>query len=333
MITRRNNITLGILLSISITMMMMLTKFVWGDNTIDYYRSATLLIRLLLIWFMLLGFFSIKRYEKLIPNVWIRGLINIHVVTFVIALIMRSINEMGAHLNIGHLELSRRPFFWDIIEVMGWSYTYHWVLYTQQSIEEKKRAELEIERAQQRALEARLSSFREQLSPHFMFNSLNTLSAMTQDEAVQQFVNKLASVYRYLLTQKEQPTVTLHEELDFTEEYWYILKERFEEAIELRVEVSPEAHRTMIPPLTLQTLVENAIKHNKGTWIEPLVVSIRQEGDTIVVTNKIQPKLRPAESTKLGLKILTERYQLLFNKEVEIIKNDHFTVKLPLIKP
>ena len=144
-------------------------------------------------------------------------------------------------------------------------------------------------------------------------------------------------MYRYLLTNnkyKDEDLVLLKDELEFTNSYLYILKERFEDSLDIDINISQETLYMQIPPLALQVLIENATKHNVVSMDSPLSIYIYNVGqETLVVKNNLQPKLSSEDSLGIGLDNIKKRYQLLSDKEIEIIKTDtDFTVKIPLIK-
>ena len=330
----RNNIILGIILSIGTTIMVMLPRVAFAREN-DYFDIIAIntFVMLIATWFLNLALIDNRSLCRLIPNRWIRSVVIIVSAASIVFLLLEGFDIFINKPQIweSFIKIERRLRRLSFARVLLWSIIYHWILFSQRAIEAQKNAELEASRANQLALEAKMTSLREQLSPHFMFNSLNTLSSMTHDEVVQNFIDKLANVYRYLLTHKEQRIVSVKSELDFVEAYWHILKERFEEAIELHVSFLSDTSLLQIPPMTLQILIENAIKHNKTTKQNPLIITIREEGGYIVVSNKSQPKIKRLESFSVGLCNLSERYKLLFDKEIEITHGDEFIVKLPIM--
>ena len=190
---------------------------------------------------------------------------------------------------------------------------------------------LELEHLKQAKLQANLSSLKEQLSPHFLFNTFSTLSSLTKEQPVKDYVEEMANVYRYLLGYDKHDLATLQQELTFIDSYLYIIKIRLEEAIKINIDINQEALSHTIPPLTLQLLIENAIKHNITSASKPLVINIYTEGIELIVSNKLQPKISVQPSSGIGLKNIAQRYQLLFNKEIKIETNQElFTVKLPI---
>ncbi|MFY0252525.1 sensor histidine kinase [Chitinophaga sp. 30R24] len=198
---------------------------------------------------------------------------------------------------------------------------------------EKQRHIIEIAQLKQANLEASLSSLKEQLSPHFLFNTLNTLSTLTQEENAKVFISELANVYRYVLQYKEMNTATLKQELTFVESYLYIIKTRLENAIDININIDQDLLSSSIPPLTLQLLIENAVKHNIAATSRKLKINIFNEGKNyLVVQNNFQPRASILTSTGTGLNNVMQRYQLLFGKEMIIEKNTQiFTVKLPVV--
>jgi LytS/YehU family sensor histidine kinase len=198
---------------------------------------------------------------------------------------------------------------------------------------EKQKVRLEIEKLKKENLEVQLMALKQQISPHFLFNSLSTLQTIVTDESSIEFILKLSEVYRYLLSFNQNNLVSLKEELDFIQAYIYILKERFEKALLFSIAVEEKFLQMQIPPLVLQLVVENAIKHNVVSFGDPLVISISiEEEECIVVTNNLQLKSSVESTTKIGLENIKKRYYLLSKKEIEIrITADQFIVKLPLL--
>lgn len=214
--------------------------------------------------------------------------------------------------------------------VGGLIYFINYYLYV---LSQKQKSEIEIERLKQAQLAANLSSLKEQLSPHFLFNTLNTLSTLTQEKPVKNYIAELANVYRYVLQYKEIDKATLEQELAFIESYLYIIKTRFEDAIEINIHVDESLMQSKIPPLTLQLLIENAIKHNIASAAKHLKIEITNAGkEYLIVSNNFQPKNSVQNSTGIGLSNVMQRYQLLFNREIIIEETATlFTIKLPIV--
>lgn len=177
-------------------------------------------------------------------------------------------------------------------------------------------------------------TLKSQVNPHFLFNSLNTISALiqTQPEAAERFINNLSSVYRYILENGQKDQVSLKSELEFAIEYFNLYQVRDEEKIDLPVEAAG-AEQFKILPVSLQILIENAIKHNIATRENRLKIMIYIEGEAIVVKNNLQRKATQLKSMGVGLKNLSERTKIVSGRDVVINEtNSEFIVKLPLLK-
>ncbi|MDQ6843888.1 MAG: sensor histidine kinase [Bacteroidota bacterium] len=183
---------------------------------------------------------------------------------------------------------------------------------------------------------AEMSVLKNELEPHFIFNSLNTLSwlILNDPSTAHEFNSKLASVYKYFLINKDRELITLQGELEFIENYFFVLQVRHDNKLQLTTEISNHREGTiMILPYALQVLVENAIKHNEFTDVNPLNIRIILNGEYIQIKNNKKPKPYIVNSTGIGLRNLSSRYRLVCNKDILIETTDNeFTVKLPLIK-
>lgn len=192
----------------------------------------------------------------------------------------------------------------------------------------------ENDQLRQEQLQARYESLKQQLSPHFLFNSLTTLTGLIWEEpaTAAQFVEEMAVVYRYLLQHGEQPTVALHEEIDFLQSYFYLLQRRFGESLQLDIQLPNTITDRMLPPLALQLLVENAVKHNVLARRQPLQIAIEFVApDTLLVRNNRQPRLTAEPSSGIGLSNLISRIRILHHRKVTIEKSvDEFRVYVPL---
>ena len=191
----------------------------------------------------------------------------------------------------------------------------------------------QLERAK---AEAELEALKNQIDPHFIFNSLNTLSHLIEVKPIKakQFNDNLAEVYRYILQNKARDLVLLKEEMNFLQNYFALLKIRFENAV--RMEVAMDENKTdhyLIPPISLQILVENAIKHNEFSEQLPLTIEINLADDELVISNPVRRKTLRKPSSKIGLQNLRERYRLVTNKEIVVRETENdFIVMLPVLK-
>jgi two-component system, LytTR family, sensor kinase len=196
---------------------------------------------------------------------------------------------------------------------------------------------VEKERLLKENVQSQLESLKNQVNPHFLFNSLNTLSYLIPEDPAkaENFVQKLSKAYRYILEIRERELTTLAEELGFLEAYNCLLSERFGDNLQIKINVPTEAKHLQILPLSLQMLFENAIKHNVVSTQDPLHIEVFVEkGDRLVVKNNLQPKKQELPSTRIGLENIKSRYRLIAKKEVEVIvTQQHFIVVLPLVQP
>lgn len=177
-------------------------------------------------------------------------------------------------------------------------------------------------------------TLKNQLNPHMLFNSLNTLSTLIRESSdkAQDYLQELSRVLRYTLQDNDSHSVTLAEEMDFVHAYLYLLKMRYEENLNFGIRISSDALQKKLPPMAVQMLVENAVKHNEISRRHPLTVAISTSGDWITVENRIQPKLTGNTGTRIGLDNLAKRYRLLFKQEIVVKEeNSCFIVRLPLI--
>lgn len=185
-------------------------------------------------------------------------------------------------------------------------------------------------------LALQLEVLKSQLSPHYLFNSLNTISSlMYQDpDKAEQFIRKLAHTYQYILATQEQKLVPLSEEITFLQAYFFLLKARFEEAVHLSLELPRRALNSKIPPLTLQLLLENAVKHNAPTDEAPLHVRIYlSDKNHLAVSNNILAGGSRLASFRVGLENIRLRYQYYAQAAISVVKGEHFVVELPLLYP
>ena len=195
-------------------------------------------------------------------------------------------------------------------------------------------------RAKAAAEEAALARFRyhklkQQVNPHFLFNSLNILDCLIQEQTPQEasrYTHKLAEVYRYLIKNEDETTVRLRDEMAFVAQYVDLLKVRFPEGLEVDVDIPESAMSRSVVPCCVQLLLENATKHNAVRPDKPLRISIRVEGDGVVVSNNRVPRLTRPASTGLGLQYIRQQYHDLSGKRITVLDDEQsYTVILPLL--
>ncbi len=194
---------------------------------------------------------------------------------------------------------------------------------------------VQTEHLQKEFAQVRLQALRSQVNPHFLFNSLSVLSSLVHVNAVlsEQFIIQLSRAYRYILDQKELELVTLKNELEFLTAYFFLLQIRFEQKVQLIQEINIDSESYKLPPLTLQLLVENAVKHNKMSVSHPLIICVKTTGENLVVENNISVREQNETSTGIGLENIKSRYAIVTDKKINIEKkNDKFIATVPLLQ-
>jgi LytS/YehU family sensor histidine kinase len=202
-----------------------------------------------------------------------------------------------------------------------------------------REAAVRAERLEKETAVARLDSLRRQVDPHFLFNSLNALTSLVEENdppRAVRFIRQLSQVYRYVLDSESQELVPLTDELKFAESYLFLQKTRLGNALAVEMNIAPaEAASFFVPPLALQLLLENVLKHNTAFQSDPLRlrVSLDAAANTLTVRNTHRPRrLAPGESSGLGLKNLAARYAFLTSKPLQVgEEKDEFVVTLPLL--
>ena len=199
----------------------------------------------------------------------------------------------------------------------------------------KQVVEMENERLKNENLSWQYNTLVNQVNPHFLFNSLNSLSMLIREQKNNDavtYIGQMSDTYRYIIEEGKVEKTTVENELRFLEAYGYLLEIRYAGKLNVNVEVGEELFGCEIPPLSIQPLLENAVKHNTITSSRPMTITITAEDDHIVVSNPIYPKLQPEESTGIGLANLSSRYELIVGRKIEVINDGKtFTVKLPII--
>lgn len=205
------------------------------------------------------------------------------------------------------------------------------LLYRQQQIL------LENEHLRNENLQTQYNMLMGQISPHFFFNSLNSLAMLVREDDTEKalaYIDQLSYTFRYIIQNGQETKSTLDEELAFARAYGELFKVRYADKLFFDIDTDAQYGKWTLPALSLQPLIGNAVKHNTITRKQPFHVSIRTEGPVLVVSNRKNPKLEPEPSTGIGLKNLRSRWQLITGDDIEIIETDRdFTVRLPLQKP
>lgn len=203
-------------------------------------------------------------------------------------------------------------------------------------ISQRQAVVLENERLKNENLTTRYNMLVGQINPHFFFNSLNSLAMLVRErdgEKALTYIDQLSYTFRYIIQNGQSTLVPLSEELRFAEAYGYLFKIRYADKLFFDVDVADEYRSWLLPALSLQPLIGNAVKHNAITRNRPFHISIRTEGSVLVVSNPRIPKLEQEPSTGIGLRNLRSRWMLITGSDIEIIETEaEFTVRLPLRK-
>lgn len=237
------------------------------------------------------------------------------------------LNFMSGHL-FDYMLLLKCSFAVVVSMLYGWIYL---LISRQQAVV------MENERLKNENLTTRYNMLVGQINPHFFFNSLNSLAMLVRerhDDKALTYIDQLSYTFRYIIQNGQSTLITLDEELKFVEAYGYLFKIRYADKLFFDIDVDERYLRWRMPALSLQPLVGNAVKHNTITRSKPFHISVRTEGDRLVVSNPRIPKLEPEPSTGIGLENLRNRWRLITGCDIEIVATDtEFTVRLPLQKP
>lgn len=193
---------------------------------------------------------------------------------------------------------------------------------------------VQVEHYKAQSAQAQLENLKNQVNPHFLFNNMSVLSSLVykdQDKAVQ-FINQLSKVYRYLLDNVGHELRTLEEEMQFIRSYAYLLDIRYSPNLHFEIDIDPKQSGLLLPPMAIQLLIENAIKHNIVSSEQPLTIHIRTENGQLVVENNLQLRATREPSSGTGLKNICLRYSHFSDQEPKIIQTDQsFCVNIPLL--
>ncbi len=202
---------------------------------------------------------------------------------------------------------------------------------------EQQKIQLENERLRSENLQTQYNLLMGQISPHFFFNSLNSLSMLVREQNEEKalaYIDQLSYTFRYIIQNGQNTNTTLADEMEFTQAYGELFKVRYADKLFFDIDIDPKYNKWTLPALTMQPLIGNAVKHNTITRKQPFHISIRTEGSTLIVSNRKAPKLEQEPSTGIGLKNLRSRWQLITGHDIEIKETEtEFIVRLPLQKP
>jgi two-component system LytT family sensor kinase len=196
------------------------------------------------------------------------------------------------------------------------------------------KTQVESMRLERLQLELQFNSLKTQISPHYLFNCLNTVSSLLfKDTAMaEQFIRRMADTFRYVIDNQKEKLVTVSEEIEFVKAYYYLLQARYEQHLTLEINLPKNLFNTLIPPMTLQLLIENAVKHNKISKEQPLLIYISAQDNTQIIVSNSKTTSTKAESLQIGLNNIVNRYQFFTDGKVLVKNEARFSVTLPVIK-
>ena len=312
--------------------------FIYGDGVYSNYNALMAWLQAALLFFILWqgNVFVATKLDKLYP--WLHypikrfayGIIGALVFTSTVLFIVGiAINLM---FDIPFTSNQMLPLYiangiavFMFCFMVAWQFLLSW-----------QKLALQEEKMKNEVLAAKYESLKNQVNPHFLFNSLNSLSSLINEnrEMADRFVKQLSIVFRYVLETRTKEAVTVEEELEMLESFIFLEKIRFGDNLRIEIDIKAGNKSKMILPLVLQMLFENAIKHNAISNDEPLSIGLYDAGNFIVVENNLQPKsILRNQSIKVGLENIKSRYSLLSEKEVVIEKSESsFIVKIPLLE-
>lgn len=201
-------------------------------------------------------------------------------------------------------------------------------------IRRQQQVSVENEQLQAENIRNQYEVLKNQLNPHMLFNSLNTLQSLVRENQnkAQDYIQELSRVLRYTLQSNDSQSVSLREEMDFASAYIFLLKMRFENNLQFDIQINKSFETYHLPPMAIQVLIENAVKHNEISNRKPLTIHISTDIEGfLAVSNTIQPKWTATPGTGIGLVNLAKRYRLLFKQDIQITEDKEFTVRIPLI--
>jgi len=197
-----------------------------------------------------------------------------------------------------------------------------------------KNSVIQAEKLKAEMMVYKYESLRNQINPHFLFNSLNVLSDLVYDDQATavKFIRQLSDLFRYVLDSRDKELVPLRDEMEFIRSYIFLLQSRFEEKLEIIMDVKPDS-ADYIVPMTLQLLIENAVKHNEVSETYPLRITIRKNNDYLEVTNGLRLKNVGDDSKKTGLKNIVQQYAFFCDRHIEVLPSEEqFMVRIPILK-
>lgn len=308
----------------------------FGETTENHYLYVIILVMVFLIWESnRLLFQVLQASSHRLP-----GKINILILFFLISLLhVLVISVLTAYLIPNLLDIDIAENVSQLRLTLAFCFRINLFLHTINAIiyynTRFKDTVLEAEQLKTLTAESQFEALRNQIKPHFLFNSFNVLSGLVHQDPglASDFIQQLSRIYRYLLYHQQEDLVNLSTELDFLESYIFLLHIRYGDALKVQVDVGATyRERYLVPPATLQLLVENAVKHNKVSKKDNLTINIFEQDCFLVIYNNLQRKSRTEHHSGQGLQNIRLRYQHIAKKKIVVEQTEqYFIVRLPLI--
>jgi len=309
--------------------------FIVSNQTVAYHLTVSIisLVEIIVLWeFILLMGVVLEKKLPLLERTYIRIILQtiltygLSAVTGTLFFLLLSqlftVNYLPEMKAIVHLLYFMLIIVMNLI-YFGVIYVFNW-----------KNDLIKLANVQREQAIIKYDVLKNQMNPHFLFNALTSVNSLVHEhpDLATDFLQQLSKVYRYVLQTKEKETVSVSTELDFIRNYTALLKTRFEDAIDFTIRVSDEAKEKDIVPVTLQILIENAVKHNIASTAHPLKITITDSDSFLVVQNSINKKTHVETSNQQGMGNLKSLYQYLASMPIEIVERDEmYLVKIPLI--
>jgi two-component system LytT family sensor kinase len=309
--------------------------------------GTEVLIRFVLSFACILGFWLINFYFVDFSSKWNKQLDTNHR-SIAIRIIIATGCAIGLYLAIGFMDTSNlllsqirgelikspKAWFYLILRISLLNALIVLIKYVYDFTEEKRRIQHQNEILKRENALAMHEALKQQMSPHFLFNSLNTLKSLVKQDPEKSlhFLDELASIYKYMLMHSGKSEVTLREEINFSKSYLSLLKIRFGASLSIDINVPDQFLDSKMPFNTLQTLIENVVKHNILSQRRPLNISLYERSGYLIVANNLQTKRGNDTSSNVGLTNVNKRYKILYNQNILIQKSeDEFIVSLPIV--
>jgi LytS/YehU family sensor histidine kinase len=255
------------------------------------------------------------------------------VISIIISSLITLFVKWGSqHYSIDFMSFINNAMIYSVANVILVIILEAWIFFV-----ESRLAKQETEKLKNKLIKTNFETLKGQIDPHFMFNSLNVLSGLINIDAEKAhlFIDEFSQIYRYVLETIEKPLISLHKEVEFVKSYLFLQQIRYGKSLSYSIKINPTEYDFVLPPMSLQILIENAIKHNIVNESNPLFLEVYCKESHIYVRNNLQPKISSLTSTGLGLKNLKQRYELIGSdlKPRFLVESKHYTAILPIFDP